>query len=74
MDLVVPQGSIYRQYESEPENIENFLLAERLPSQDNTLIFGRESNLGMLERSQRWYIDGTFRIAPLVFAQVFVVL
>ena len=74
IDLVVPQDSVYRQYEPEPGDFENFLLAERAPSADNILIFGRESNLGMLERSQRWYIDGTFRMAPLVFAQVFVVL
>ena len=28
----------------------------------------------MLERSQRWYVDGTFRIAPPIFAQVYVLL
>ena len=72
--LIIPQGSVYRQYEPQPGNIENFLLAERDPSQDNIMIFGRERNLAILETSQRWYIDGTFRIAPPMFAQVFVVL
>ena len=74
IDLVIPQGSVYRQYESEPGNMENFLLAEGAQSEDNIMIFGRERNLGMLDRSQRWYIDGTFRIAPAIFAQIFVVL
>ena len=73
-ELIIPQGSVYRQYESQPGSIENFLLGELDPSEDNVMIFGRERNLTMLERSQRWYIDGTFRIAPPMFAQVFVVL
>ncbi|KAI6651850.1 hypothetical protein LOD99_4729 [Oopsacas minuta] len=37
------------------------------------LIFGTQHNLGMLQRSKIWLADGTFKMAPPLFAQVHVV-
>ena len=53
--------------------MEPFLLAEGPQAPDNILILGRQSNLDLLERSRRWQIDGTFKIAPIIFSQIFVV-
>jgi len=41
---------------------------------DRVLIFSRLSGLKILKNSQTWYCDGTFRIAPLLFSQVYVIL
>ncbi|KAI6651165.1 hypothetical protein LOD99_5516 [Oopsacas minuta] len=37
------------------------------------LIFATQHNLGMLQRSKIWLADGTFKTAPPLFAQVYVV-
>ncbi|KAI6655799.1 hypothetical protein LOD99_1941 [Oopsacas minuta] len=37
------------------------------------LIFGTQRNLGMLQQSKIWLADGTFKTAPPLFAQVYVV-
>ncbi|KAI6649974.1 hypothetical protein LOD99_6338 [Oopsacas minuta] len=37
------------------------------------LIFGTQHNLGMLRRSKIWLADGTFKTAPPLFVQVYVV-
>ena len=72
-DLIIPPDSAYRLYEYQPGLFEPFLLAEH-PGPDNVILFGRNRNLDLLERSKRWYIDGTFRIAPRLFSQVLVLL
>ena len=73
--LVVPQNSTYREYEHQPGQMEPFLLAEGPQGPDNILILGRrQSNLDLLERSRRRYIDGAFKIAPIIFSQIVVVL
>ena len=72
--LVLPQNSIYREYEYQPGQMEPFLVADGPHGPTNILILGRRSNLDLLERPRRWYIDGTFRIAPPIFSQVFLVL
>ncbi|KAI6661841.1 hypothetical protein LOD99_9793 [Oopsacas minuta] len=36
-------------------------------------IFATQHNLGMLQRSKIWLADGTFKTAPPLFAQVYVV-
>ena len=58
-DLIIPPDSAYRLYEYQPGLFEPFLLAEH-PGPDNVILFGRNRNLDLLERSKRWYIDGTF--------------
>jgi hypothetical protein len=50
--------------------VENFLLAESDFGEEKILIFGRDANLDLLQRSFVWYVDGTFSIAPNLFAQV----
>ena len=37
------------------------------------LVFGTQSNLEMLETSQYWLVDGTFKSAPELFRQVYVI-
>ncbi len=68
--LAIPQPSQYTQYEYQPGHFERFLLDESPQGPDKIVILGRESNLDMLVRSDRWYVDGTFKIAPLIFSQV----
>jgi len=60
-DLIIglPPDSAYRLYEYQPGLFEPFLLAEH-PGPDNVILFGQNRNLDLLERSKRWYIDGTF--------------
>jgi len=72
-DLIIPPDSAYRLYEYQPGLFEPFLMAEH-PGPDNVILFGQNWNFDLLERSKRWYIDGTFRIAPRLFSQVLVLL
>jgi len=58
-DLIIPPDSAYRLYEYQPGLFEPFRLAEH-PGPDNVILFGRNRNLDLLERSKRWHIDGTF--------------
>ncbi|KAB0801582.1 hypothetical protein PPYR_02653 [Photinus pyralis] len=71
-DLQIPER--YRIYESTPGNIENFLLSDSGPGPQRILIFGRERNLQILENCDDYFVDGTFKIAPNLFHQVYVIL
>lgn len=53
---------------------EPFLLDDSGPGIDRILIFGRNRSLDILYNSKVWYCDGTFKIAPVIFSQVFVIL
>lgn len=53
------------------EDSEKFLLGDSGPDDDRILIFGRESNLNRFKDSTNWFVDGTFKIAPRLFSQVF---
>ena len=70
--LAIPQQ--YREYEPQPGQVENFILAESPQGPGKIVILGRARNLDIQERSDRWYVDGTFKIVPLIFGQLFVVL
>ena len=72
-DLVIPNLPLYREYEVQPGQTELFLLAESPQGPDKIVLLGRDSNVDMMARSDRWYIDGTFKIAPLLFYQVSIV-
>jgi len=37
------------------------------------LMFGTEDNLGILDQHRHWFVDGTFKVAPELFLQVFTV-
>ena len=51
---------------------EQFLLYDSGPEPQRILIFGTQRNLDMLQASQCWLADGTFKTAPNLFAQVYV--
>ena len=51
---------------------EQFLLYDSGPEPQRILIFGTQHNLDMLQASQCWLADGTFKTAPNLFAQVYV--
>ncbi|KAB0800989.1 hypothetical protein PPYR_05343 [Photinus pyralis] len=50
-----------------------FLLADSGPHPNRILIFGRERIL-ILNESNHWFVDGTFKTTPPLFYQVYVVL
>ena len=52
---------------------EQFLLYDSGPETQWILIFGTQSNLEMLRLSDFWLDDGTFKTAPPLFTQVYVV-
>lgn len=53
---------------------ERFLLGDTGPREDRILLFGRGQNLQYLEQTEIWYVDGTFKSAPLLFSQVYIIL
>lgn len=61
-------------YTSSTGNEELFLQDDSGPSPDRILIFGRSRSLHILQNSKIWYVDGTFKIAPPLFSQVYVIL
>ena len=52
---------------------EIFLLYDSGPSPERILIFGTCQNVDMLINSQHWLADGTFKTAPTLFQQVYVI-
>ena len=52
---------------------EPFLLYDSGPETQRILIFGTQRNLEMLQLSKVWLADGTFKTAPLLFTQVYVI-
>lgn len=50
----------------------NFLLWDSGAGDDNrVLVFGTTDNLSLLEQHDHWFIDGTFKVSPRIFYQVF---
>jgi len=47
---------------------------ERRDRPDRVLVFGTRRNVEMLCESGTWFLDGTFKVAPTIFAQVFTIL
>ena len=52
---------------------EQFLLYDSGPVSQRILIFGTQRNLEMLQLSSVWLADGTFKTAPSLFTQVYVI-
>ena len=50
-----------------------FLLFDSGPELQRILIFGTHQNTGMLEASQFWLADGTFKTAPTLFTQIYTI-
>ncbi|XP_076039036.1 uncharacterized protein LOC143024139 [Oratosquilla oratoria] len=64
----------YKIYIPEEGREENFLIGDSGPGLHRILLFGRESWLQHLQSSDTWYGDGTFKIAPRLFSQVYIIL
>ncbi|CAI6377779.1 unnamed protein product [Macrosiphum euphorbiae] len=71
-ELDIPDS--FKEYEVEPGVFENFLLCDTGPEINRILLFGRQRGLEILSTSEQWFVDGTFKIAPILFSQVFVIL
>ena len=71
-ELVIPDE--YKYYMTSNGECENFLIADSGQSDDRILIFGRQSWTVFLTDSDVWYADGTFKLAPPLFTQVYVIL
>ena len=54
--------------------VEQFLLHDSGPGENRILIFGRYRSLEILAESTSWYADGTFKVAPSLFSQIYVIL
>ena len=50
-----------------------FLLFDSGPELQRILIFGTHQNTGMLEASQFWLADDTFKTAPTLFTQIYTI-
>jgi hypothetical protein len=76
----VDRGSIilpdrYQTYEPVDGQSEQFLLFDTgVGDADRILAFGRESNGTWSHQMRKIYVDGTFRIAPNLFQQVYVIM
>lgn len=69
--IVIPDN--YQNYEYEPGQFENFLTADS-GDENRILIFGRQDIETWIGRVKKIYVDGTFRLAPSLFSQIFVVM
>lgn len=71
--------SIPRQF-SKTQGGEPFLLYDSLNDEEEPLscgrviVFATQENLNRLINSRRWYCDGTFKVTPSIFYQVFTIL
>jgi hypothetical protein len=52
---------------------ERFLLKDIKNSDERIIIFASNNGLKTLARSQRWHSDGTFRSAPTLFTQNYII-
>lgn len=70
--LVIPDA--YKIIKMAGGTEENFLLFDSGPEHDRILIFGKEENLRTFKDCENFFMDGTFKISPPLFCQVFVIL
>jgi hypothetical protein len=52
---------------------ENFLLYDSGKINDRFMVFSTVNNLQFLEYSDNWYCDGTFKVCPSLFEQLFII-
>ena len=71
-ELIIPNE--FKEYFNASGERENFLIADSGPENDRILIFGRQRWTSFLVDSEVWYCDGTFKLAPLIFSQVYVIM
>lgn len=70
--LVIPDS--YKSYESVPGQTELFLLVDTGASPGRILVFGRERNMTWCGDIRALFLDGTFKQAPPLFHQIYVIL
>ena len=66
-DLVLPE-----EFTTLPGG-ENILLFDSGNNNQRILIFGTNQTLDILQRSDHWYCDGTFKSSPALFDQLFII-
>lgn len=64
----------FKTYEAAPGQLEDFLLVDTGPGPNRILVFGRTGNMTWCGEVQSLYLDGTFKQAPPLFHQVYVIL
>ena len=52
---------------------DNFLLWDSGPENDRILVFGTDANLQILKATREWHLDGTFKVCPDIFEQLYTV-
>jgi hypothetical protein len=57
---------------SKTDKGEQFLLLDS-KDKDRILMFATRRNLDFLIKSQEWFVDGTFKIVPKLFYQLFTI-
>jgi hypothetical protein len=55
------------------ENGDHFLLYDSGPRNDRILIFSTARNINLLATAQHWYADGTFKVVPPLFLQLYTI-
>ena len=70
-ELVIPHN--YQMCPVGRDNEELFLLYDSGAANDRILVFGTERNLDFLQLSDGWYADGTFKVAPPLFRQLYTI-
>ena len=70
-ELVIPHN--YQMCPVGRDNEELFLLYDSGAVNDRILVFGTERNLDFLQLSDGWYADGTFKVAPPLFRQLYTI-
>lgn len=53
---------------------DNFLMHDSHEDDNRVIVFGSRRNLELLARSPVWFLDGTFKVSPVIFTQVFTIL
>lgn len=69
--LEIPEE--YSVYEIRDGESENFLLYDSGPNIDRILIFGRQSNIERFMDTTTLFMDGTFKISPTLFCQLYTI-
>lgn len=54
-------------------NVSPFLLFDSGPEPNRMLIFSIRNNMRLLSQSRHWYADGTFKVVPQLFGQLYTV-
>ena len=71
--IIIPDA--YRIYKVAPDQIEEFILWDSgEQDEDRIFLFDRMSNGDWSNQMERLYVDGTFSLAPALFAQIYVIM